>query len=414
MTPPARAPGAPPSPRVGGRDGPVLVVAASARAIVGSAARGGFACAAADRFGDLDLRAAVPDRLRATVGPRTSPGRLVRAAEGLPGRAAVYGAPFENHPGAVATLSAAREVWGNPPAVLRRVRDPFLLADALRDGGVPTPAVLAPGEEGGADPGLRWLRKRRRSGGGAGVTPWRPGDPLRPGEVLQERREGVAGSAVAVADGRRAAVLGLTRQLLGVAAFGVRGFRYCGSILPLTDDAAGLERAVAAARRAADVLASAFALRGAFGFDFIMAGGRLHVLEVNPRFTASMELVERALGTSVFALHVLAAAGDLFRTVPEAAPGVALGKAVLFARRPVVVGDTRSWLRLPLADVPPPGTVIPAGGPVCTLFAEASGPARCRIALEDRARALRRSLSREAGRRPRAGGLAGSRREEVA
>src|SRR5206468_12747900 len=67
-----------------------------------------------------------------------------RAAEPVECDAVVYLSNFENHPDAVDTLSAGRALWGNPPGVLRRVRDPQRLARALRERGVDAPEVRLP------------------------------------------------------------------------------------------------------------------------------------------------------------------------------------------------------------------------------------------------------------------------------
>ena len=75
-----------------------------------------------------------------------------------------------------------------------------------------------------------WLVKPLRSGGGHGVRPWRgrrrAARPLRAGV----HRRAVRVGGVRRGDGR-AVPLGITRQLVGDAAFGASGFRYCGSIL---------------------------------------------------------------------------------------------------------------------------------------------------------------------------------------
>ena len=49
--------------------------------------------------------------------------------------AVAYTSPFENHPAVVQALANGRSLWGNPPAVLRRTRDPRQLAGALRQRG---------------------------------------------------------------------------------------------------------------------------------------------------------------------------------------------------------------------------------------------------------------------------------------
>ena len=97
---------------------------------------------------------------------------------------------------------------------------------------------------------------------------------------------------------------GVTRQLIGDAAFGASGHRWCGNLL---GNAAGRrclphqDEVIASATAAAQALTRAFGLRGINGIDFISRNGEAVVIEVNPRWTAAVELVERALGVSLFA-----------------------------------------------------------------------------------------------------------------
>ena len=52
--------------------------------------------------------------------------------------------------------------------------------------------------------------------------------------------------------------------------------------------------------------ATAFALRGLFGVDFVWDGERAWTIEVNPRPTASLEAIEAAYGIGVFGAHLRA------------------------------------------------------------------------------------------------------------
>jgi predicted ATP-grasp superfamily ATP-dependent carboligase len=113
-------------------------------------------------------------------------------------------------------------------------------------------------------------------------------------------------------------------------------------------------------------------------------------IEVNPRACASMELVERADGSSIFELHARACRGEL---PAEAEYGTGrrrvLGKAIVFARRDVTAEA------LPLtdaADLPHPGERIGRGHPICTLLAEAGDAAACVRELATRARILYAAL----------------------
>ena len=321
------------------------MIALSARMLADLAGRDAVAF---DLFGDLDLRA----RRVVTAGGLTA---LVDAALAEPPGRVVYGASFENHPALVARLAERHTVLGNPPETLRAVRDPARLAAVA-------PAFPPISSTAAVDRTRRWLRKPLRGGGGTRVRDWR-GGALRAGTYLQQRIDGVPCSAAAIGDGADAVVLGLTEQLVGRRAFGVRGYRWCGNITPPRfAHAAFLEQA----RETCSRLARAFGLRGLFGVDFIWDGERAWTLEVNPRPTASLELFDGA--ADAFAAHLR---GEL----PDIEPSTrTAGKAVLFATRDVTIADSERWLALGVRDVPHPGERIAAGRPICTLLTKAPDP----------------------------------------
>jgi predicted ATP-grasp superfamily ATP-dependent carboligase len=210
--------------------------------------------------------------------------------------------------------------------------------------------------------------------------------------------DGVAGSIAFVAAGGRAAPLGLTRQLVGDERFGATGFRYCGSILApaddrqFSDDATLLDSAV----RLASIAAEKLALVGVNGIDFVAKRGNAHPIEINPRYSASMELVEHAFGVSIFGAHAdacLHGALPPFDLARARSHSRAFGKAIVFARRDVVCGDTRAWLGDPsVRDIPHPGERIAAGRPVCTVFADAIDSTACYDALVGRASSVYEAL----------------------
>jgi uncharacterized protein len=171
------------------------------------------------------------------------------------------------------------------------------------------------------------------------------------------------------------------RQLIGEEPFGASGYRYCGNILVGAredDDVANRACALAGA------VCEEFGLVGVNGIDFVAKGGIPYAVEVNPRWCASMELVERAFGLSVFGAHAAACRdGALpdFDLAQARRPG-AVGKAVIFARGDIVVGDTRAWLAdADVRDVPHAGARIRAGRPVCTVFATARDEVECHASL---------------------------------
>jgi predicted ATP-grasp superfamily ATP-dependent carboligase len=386
----------------------VVIVGVSTRAAAESAARAGFDVAAIDAFADVDQHPAVhAHSLQVPFTARAA----AEAARSIECDAVAYLSNFENHPAAVRVLTAHRTLWGNPPEILKRVRDPLAVEEALRRRGFATPAssvasafrrTSAPGEKVRLKPdpttAMQMLLKPIASGGGHGIQPWQPGDAVPRGSYLQERIDGAPGSVVFAAAGGRATALGVFQQLIGDPAFGASGFQYCGNILAADGDPQFARDApiVDAACALADAAADAFGLVGVNGIDFIARDAIPHVVEINPRWCASMELVERAYGLSVFAAHASACAAgtlpdfDLSRARRNAR--AALGKAVVFARHDVTVGDTRAWSDDTDDDAPPcvrdiprTGTRIGAGRPICTVFADASTAAACYAALVARA-----------------------------
>jgi uncharacterized protein len=361
----------------------VLIAGVSARALAESAARAGAQVIALDAYGDLDLRRVA----RVIAIPRAENGgfdamRAARASRSVDAAAVAYVSTFENAPAAVETLARGRALVGNSPAVLRRVRDPLVLARAVARLGAHTPAVRAspPAESDGTS----WLLKPRRSGGGHGIVHWVRGMPVPRTAIVQQRIRGGVGSIVFVADGVRAVPLALTRQLSGDSAFGASGFAYCGSILE-----PHRPELFANACELAAMLTGEFELRGVCGIDFIARGSTPYAIEVNPRATASMELVERATGHSIWLAHVAGTRSRLSHSDIAAGrtSSVAHGKAVLYARRPVVLGDTDRWLADDdVRDIPAPGERIARGSPICTIFASGRTSALCYAALVRRAR----------------------------
>jgi predicted ATP-grasp superfamily ATP-dependent carboligase len=386
----------------------VLICGVSTRAAAASAARAGFLVTAIDRYSDLDQH---PDVRALSVArdfnARFSAAAVARASAAIDADAVVYLSDFENHPRTLGALARRRQLWGNSPDVLRRVRDPLVLAVTLNERGFAVPAVRAlpsgnlkvtgyptrAGRAARSRPGVRlqphdWLIKPLRSGGGRGVRSWNGREGLPRGSYLQRRVDGACGSIVFVAANGSAVPLGISQQIVGDPAFGASEYRYCGSVL-LTDAAPQL-RSIASALAA--TVAANFHLTGVNGIDFIVRDGVPLPIEVNPRWSASMELVERAYGISVFGAHASAcacAALPAFDLAAAAGNGTTHGKAVVFARSRVTIGDTRKWLEDDnLHDVPHAGDRMSPGDPVCTVFATAAGVEACCTALRIKAAAI--------------------------
>ena len=377
----------------------ILIAGFSTRAIAESALKSGADILTLDYFGDSDQRAFVVNRslLRDYHLPFSAQG-LLQASHGLSADGLVYISSLENHPDIVRRMAEGRVLLGNAPDTLRRVRDWRLLRRALDASGFAFPITLLPGEELRADARRRWLVKPIASGGGQGVG-WWSGEPLREEQLLQEFIEGFPASVSFVANGRRAVMLGLSEQLIGANELGAGGFTWCGNILPAYLDQDERSRLLQTLQGLIGLLTAHFGLRGLNGLDLVIATdpeGALipYLIEVNPRYTASMELIESVYGLNVFALHLEAIKGSLPKfALCDTRDGAFCGKAVVFADVDQQMPDTGHWLTKGRRDIPFSGERIQSGHPICTVLAEGKTRDRCWEALLKAARSVRTDIS---------------------
>jgi len=361
----------------------LIIIGASARAAALSARRAGMRPWCADLFADRDLRRLAPVRRVADY-----PHGLLAALADAPQAPLLYTGGLENWPDLLAQVG--RPLWGNGPDILRRVRSPFLLARCFGERGLRCPAVRAAPPARG-----RWLLKPRRGAGGFGIRPF-AGQRFNPRtHYLQEWLDGTACSAVYVGLDDGARLLRVTRQLVGTPWLHATGFHYAGSIGPLP----GIDRA--AWQALGDALVEDFRLRGVFGVDAVVRDGVPWPVEVNPRYPASVEVLERALGVPALALHRAAFTGG-----PASAPAPTVvttvwGKAILCARRNLIFPAEGPWEEVlrapqgdnsPFADIPAAGEMIESSRPVLTLCAAGTDVADCEARLRKASEALDRYL----------------------
>ncbi len=369
----------------------LLIVGGSARAAAFSALRAGLTPLCVDRFSDADLRQ------RCDWRPWSD---LRRVAEEFPRIPWLYTGGMENRPALVRSLSRNRRLWGNDSEVLRLVRSPFVVYRVLRDAGLECPEVKHRRSDIRDD--SPWLMKPLRSAGGAGIQFLSAADDVGPRHrYFQRYVDGESGSATYIADDRSAQLLGVTRQFVGTAWLHAAPFQYCGSLgpVPLT----GAVRS--ALDKLGNVLTLGCGLQGLFGVDFIVRDDSPWTIEVNPRYTASMELVEFATGARALALHRRVFDSTVPLPPTQTKAGVCFGKAVLFATAPVIFPEVGPWSESirqlqpvsefpAFADVPIPGGRIAEKSPVLSFFAQAKTIAECETELRRIAGDLDRWLYR--------------------
>ncbi|HEY7426710.1 MAG TPA: ATP-grasp domain-containing protein [Gemmataceae bacterium] len=373
----------------------LLIFGASARAAAFSALRSGLCSWCLDLFADVDLQN------RCSVSRLTGhyPYAFLDHLDAAPPSPWMYTGGLENWPRLVRRMSEHRTLWGNTAETLFRARDPEFVTDLLQAAGMPTPALCRPEER--SEVGRRWLCKPRRGAGGIGIqfAPEETSD--EPSIYLQEYIEGRPCSLLYLGDGRQACLLGMTWQLAGVSWLHAGAFRYGGSIGPVDP---GIVRRPSL-QTLGDLLTGECGLCGLFGVDGILCEGVFWPVEINPRYTASVEVLEYATGLPAVAWHEhVFTHGQLPSLSPPAIPSErSIGKAILFAREDLLFPADGPWmaeLRSPtpvhelpaFADIPAAGERIEAGRPVLTFFAVAGSPSACEEALRQSAADLDRWL----------------------
>jgi predicted ATP-grasp superfamily ATP-dependent carboligase len=355
----------------------VLIAAASGRALAASACRAGYAPLVADFFGDQDTLAAAEAHVRLTDGlARGMRSDCVLAAlECLAAARApaglVCGTGFEDRPELLAAIAQRWRLFGNAPDVIARAKDPLAFAQLCRDCDIPHPetSLARPTDPAG------WLAKRQGGSGGQHIRPASNSD--RPGETFyfQRRHEGLPVSALFLADGARAIVVGFSAQWSSPAPG--RPFRYGGAVQPAPLASAHADAMVTAVRR----LVPLMSLVGLNSADFLVDETGIQLLEINPRPGATLDIFEPD-DDSLFAMHVAACEGML----PTQPPSFAQAKAsaIVYAERDAIEFPALDW-PVWTADRPSAGSRVAKGEPLCTVFASAASAADAQTLAQRRA-----------------------------
>lgn len=345
---------------------PVLIASFSGRALAQSARRAGFTPLVVDAFGDLDTREAAADfRViddAAAQGFRTKP--VVAALESLVAAATsppiglVLGSGFEDKTRLVAALASRFRLLGCDAETIRVCNDPDTLSATCDQLGIATPETRRTPPD-ALESG--WLSKRVGGSGGRHIRLYSGHERARPRRYFQKQVEGARLSIGGVFSDSGARILA-TRQWTAPSAS--QPFRYGGAVSTLDLDP-GLFGLIAAAATAA---ANALNIVGMASFDFVVANDVPHLVDINPRPGAALDVLDDDEGYA-FNAHILACNGAY---VPPARrrDRTARAAAVLHADRGSVKIDVIAWPDWS-ADRPPVGATISKGAPLASAFATA-------------------------------------------
>lgn len=362
----------------------IVLVGASVRSAAQSAGRAGFCVTGIDLFGDTDTQKACHRHFR--FQQEGDLEHIVQACAGVP---VIRVGGLGSHDLLFRRLAEVSETIGPPQWVCDQLRDLTRLRKLAASAGMRFPATFDHSKSVGdvsREANGQWLRKQRDSCGGLGVRWHSEQQQVTPQEYLQKWIPGRSYGATLISDAVQARLLGVCRSLF--TRHPSRPFVYAGSMGPV-------EVSPAVARslcRLGRHVVATTKLRGLLNVDFLIdRSGAAWLLEINPRWSGSSELIERRLmdqhpsnskeslfGRWIDALgkgtpSVKGEPDMLFdRSATTSNRSSMHLKRVVFARVGMrfdrckfseLIGNNQS-----LHDVPRDGTIIAQGDPVCTVI----------------------------------------------
>nr|WP_256472521.1 ATP-grasp domain-containing protein [Methanocalculus sp. AMF5] len=327
-----------------------MVAGYATRHVASSAKRAGFRVCAVDHFCDLDLGWWVDD-----YAPFEDLAGLPAAIEEISSRNRIDHLVLTS--GAEAALCPGIRRAGTDPGTVARFLDKMDIQRFFEEIDVPHPALAGPDD-------YPVMMKPRTGAGG-----WRNAVVHTPEEkeawlaaidlpsISQHLADGLPASVSCLSDGRRAVAVAANEQMLrgsGDAAFG-----FAGSITPC-DHPAAPEMI-----RIAERIVAASGCVGSVGVDFLLSD-QVVAIEINPRFQATLDTVERAAGVNLFSLHMDACAKRLPEKRPLSSRYAA--RRILFADRDFSIKSNLVRFGGFITDIPPVGTEFLEGDAVVSVF----------------------------------------------
>lgn len=285
------------------------VVGASTRALVESLRRSNseFQIDSIDFFADADLER-YANRIVCAENYAQFAGLIQQDCNGL-----LFTGGVENDAACLSEIAKQSPLLATRVDAIEKIRNPKLLQNFLLKNGFNSPRQLHSRLDVEAQEiqEIDWIEKPFASAGGRGIRRIaeldRGSESLESSDYgavyLQEFVAGISMSACFCAIPDKVIFLGCTEQLSPekvMCGNEISEFAYCGSSGPI-ELAQVLENEL---HRIVNCMVNEFQLIGLFGVDFILADQELWVLEVNPRYVASMEVLELAFQFESLSFHL--------------------------------------------------------------------------------------------------------------
>jgi len=372
----------------------ILVIGMDVVSLATSARKAGYKVYAVDYFGDQDLKRMCHESLsivkqtpEATCGRLSTnfnPEALLQLTRKLLKKnvidATLLSTGLDDSPHVLFELNDVIPILGNHPDIIKRIRDKMEFFQELKRLGIPHPeTAMAEGFEEARkkaeDIGYPVLVKPSRGFAGVGIRKaqnhqelkqaFRDASLIDEKVLIQEYISGTPASMSLISSTNETITLTLNEQLIGLSEVDQEEpFGYCGNVVPFAATRAVVDRCKSIAER----ITSHFGIVGSNGIDLVVSKeGIPYVVEVNPRFQATLECVEQVLGINMVEAHVKACVQENLPAIAKKT-AVFCTRLILFAPQRSVVPDLSVFEEV--RDIPLPGVIIEKGEPVCSIGVE--------------------------------------------
>ncbi|OUR65544.1 hypothetical protein A9Q79_00680 [Methylophaga sp. 42_25_T18] len=345
---------------------PVLIFAQSGRYLAQSATQAGHTVWVADCFGDIDTLN-IAERWQKLPSLHTLTNAhllelLTTFANGQECQLVCGGGIEKNFP-ILSQLPTNINYIGNNSDTIKKIKMPQLFFSLLSRHSLPYPStqLFQPEAQTG------WLFKQSFGLGGTHITRLDREYSAQEG-YFQQHITGISASILFLADGNKTQVIAINKQL--VSDNQAIPFQLAAIETPFEISQPNHYLLTTAI----DSITKETGLKGLNSLDFILdKHDQLFILEVNPRPSASIELVDHEL---IFQQHIQACRGTL-PSETRATPSHYAGLYYLYAPQTVTIPLNMVW-PLQSHDQPHAGTVIEIHQPICTIMVTELDQQRCR------------------------------------
>lgn len=341
-----------------------IIISVSARALAESASKAGYNISVIDSFSDKDTQLVSNDVHKVSYNSDGfNETELLSTIKNIlvtsPNAVLLLGTGFESTPDLIKKLKSIAPVLSNSRETINVVKNPVGLSKILGRHGIEYPQT----QLNKPDVSKKFLRKKIAGQGGDHIS-WYENESEIPDSYFQEFISGDVYSALFIANGKNAKLIGVNQQLQS-DDFNDLPFLYKGAIKLNRNIIKNIE----SIDNIIKIITTEGNLTGLCGLDYINRNNsEVVVLEVNPRPPATFELYEQQ--HLLFNAHIASFNGELINIDEENTDNeIYNGHAILYAKHDLIISGDMSWPEW-TKDIPQAKTIIHARHPVCSVHAK--------------------------------------------